>query len=116
MTIDVRQYDLPFVSNVGALPPFSTPPPFELSKTLTLLPVQVAACARVVAVADVYDALTSVRPYKKAWASEQAFQYVASEAGRHFDPRIAQAFGAMKKDVLQIQNEWRDPPGASAKA
>ena len=73
-------------------------------------------CARIVAVADVYDALTSVRPYKKAWPSDQAFQYVATEAGRHFDPRIAHAFGAMKKDVVQIQNEWRDPPGGSAKA
>jgi two-component system response regulator RpfG len=69
-------------------------------------------CARVVAVADVYDALTSVRPYKNAWSSEQAFDYVESQAGRHFDPRMVEAFHAVKKQVLQVQNEWRDPPEA----
>ena len=37
-------------------------------------------CARIVAVADVYDALTSVRPYKQAWPSEQAFEYLARAA------------------------------------
>jgi two-component system response regulator RpfG len=68
-------------------------------------------CARIVAVADVYDALTSVRPYKSAWPSEQAFEYVTAQSGRHFDPRMVEAFTAMKKEVLQVQNEWRDPPG-----
>jgi two-component system, response regulator RpfG len=71
-------------------------------------------CARIVAIADVYDALTSVRPYKKAWPSEQAFEYVASQAGQHFDPRMADAFSGMKKEVVQIQHEWRDPAGATA--
>jgi len=61
-------------------------------------------------VADVYDALTSVRPYKAAWPSEQAFDYVASQAGRHFDARMVEAFLAVRKDVIQVQNEWRDPP------
>ena len=72
-------------------------------------------CARIVAVADVYDALTSLRPYKKPWASAQAFEYITSQAGRHFDPRLVDAFVAMKKEVTQIQNEWRDPPGATGK-
>ncbi|HET7364234.1 MAG TPA: HD domain-containing phosphohydrolase [Burkholderiales bacterium] len=66
-------------------------------------------CARIVAVADVYDALTSVRPYKNAWPSEQAFEYVTSQAGRHFDARMVEAFSGMKKQVLQVQHEWRDP-------
>jgi len=66
-------------------------------------------CARIVAVADVYDALTSVRPYKNAWGSEQAFEYVTGQAGRHFDPRMVEAFSGMKKQVLQVQYEWRDP-------
>jgi two-component system, response regulator RpfG len=67
-------------------------------------------CARIVAIADVYDALTSVRPYKSAWASERAFEYVAAQAGKHFDPRLARAFAGMQKEVLHIQNEWRDLP------
>jgi two-component system, response regulator RpfG len=66
-------------------------------------------CARVVSVADVYDALTSVRPYKKGWSSDQAFEYVATQSGRHFDPRMVEAFQGMKKQVLQVQQEWRDP-------
>jgi two-component system response regulator RpfG len=72
-------------------------------------------CARIVAVADVYDALTSLRPYKKPWASAQAFEYVTSQAGGHFDPRLVEAFDGMKKEVMQIQNQWRDPPGAIGK-
>src|SRR6185503_16188247 len=39
-------------------------------------------CARIVAIADVYDALTSVRPYKTAWAADRAFEYVAEQSGR----------------------------------
>ena len=65
-------------------------------------------CARIVAVADVYDALTSVRPYKKAWSSEEAFGYVRAQAGRHFDPRMVEAFLGARKEVLEIQNEWAD--------
>jgi two-component system, response regulator RpfG len=67
-------------------------------------------CARIVAVADVYDALTSVRPYKTAWAADKAFQHLAAQASQHFDPRLVEAFLAMKKEVVQIQNEWLDPP------
>ena len=66
-------------------------------------------CARIVAVADVYDALTSVRPYKPAWTTEAALEYVSSQAGKHFDPRLVEAFIGVKRDVVQVQNEWRDP-------
>jgi two-component system, response regulator RpfG len=66
-------------------------------------------CARIVAVADVYDALTSVRPYKPAWTTEAAVEYVSSQAGKHFDPRLVEAFIGVKRDVVQVQNEWRDP-------
>ena len=66
-------------------------------------------CARIVAVADVYDALTSVRPYKAAWPSARAMDHVASQAGKHFDPSMVEAFLGSKDEVLKIQNEWRDP-------
>jgi two-component system response regulator RpfG len=69
----------------------------------------VPLCARIVAVADVYDALTSVRPYKAAWPSEQAFEYVRSQSGKHFDPRMVEAFLGARKAVLEVQNEWSDP-------
>src|SRR4029078_9314298 len=77
-----------------------------------LVGAHIPLCARVVRVADVYDALTSVRPYKNAWSSEQAFDYVESQAGRHFDPRMVEAFHAVKKQVLQVWHEGRDPPEA----
>lgn len=72
-------------------------------------------CARIVAIADVYDALTSLRPYKPAWPSEKAFTYMATQRGRHFDPRLLEAFTALQKEILEIQNQWRDPePGSAA--
>jgi two-component system response regulator RpfG len=69
----------------------------------------VPLCARIVAVADVYDALTSKRPYKSAWTSDEAFDYVRSQAGRHFDPRMVEAFLGVRRQVLEIQDECRDP-------
>ena len=73
-------------------------------------------CARIVAVADVYDALTTARPYKKAWKSEQANEYLEAQRGKHLDPRLVDAFGAMHKEVMEVQNEWREPAAAEVKA
>jgi two-component system, response regulator RpfG len=67
-------------------------------------------CARIVAVADVFDALTSVRPYKAAWSPEKAFEYLLSQRGRHFDTRLVDAFSALGQEISEIQREWRDPP------
>lgn len=44
--------------------------------------------ARIVAIADVFDALTSVRPYKEAWSFDSAFQHICNESGQHFDPEL----------------------------
>jgi two-component system response regulator RpfG len=66
-------------------------------------------CARVVAVADVYDALTSVRPYKGAWSAEDAFEYLRTQRGRHFDPRLVDAFLGVREKVLEVQRDWQDP-------
>ncbi|HZQ74965.1 MAG TPA: HD domain-containing phosphohydrolase [Burkholderiales bacterium] len=73
-------------------------------------------CARIVAVADVYDALTSVRPYKPAWPSEDAYAYLLAQRGKHFDPRLVEAFAGAKQEVSGIQNEWRDSQPLSEKA
>ena len=48
--------------------------------------------ARIFAVCDVYDALTSIRPYKRAWTEVEAHAEIISQAGRHFDPQVCQAF------------------------
>jgi len=48
--------------------------------------------ARIFAVADVFDALTSDRPYRKAWTKESAIEYIKNESGKHFDPRVIEAF------------------------
>ena len=48
--------------------------------------------ARIFAVCDVYAALTSARPYKKAWPSAEAKSEIARQAGTQFDPQVVQAF------------------------
>jgi HD-GYP domain-containing protein (c-di-GMP phosphodiesterase class II) len=48
--------------------------------------------ARIFAFADVYDALTSDRPYRRAWSCGDALNYIRSEAGRHFDPALTPEF------------------------
>ncbi|UQN09659.1 HD-GYP domain-containing protein [Deinococcus sp. QL22] len=48
--------------------------------------------ARAFAVVDVYDALTSDRPYRQAWTREQALEHIQAGAGTHFDPHVVQAF------------------------
>jgi putative nucleotidyltransferase with HDIG domain len=48
--------------------------------------------ARLFAVVDVYDSLTSERPYRRAWSNNDAVQYIESESGKHFDPRIVPEF------------------------
>lgn len=51
--------------------------------------------ARIVSVADVFDALTSDRPYKKAWPREQALAYILAQAGSQFDPQVTAALAAV---------------------
>jgi len=52
---------------------------------------QIPLEARIVAIADVFDALMSKRPYKRAWSIEEALAYIAENSGRHFDPRCVDA-------------------------
>lgn len=64
---------------------------------------------RIVAVADVFDALTSVRPYKKAWDIDRAARFMREGSGRHFDPVCVQAFFDSWEEVLQIRSRYDDP-------
>ena len=51
--------------------------------------------ARILAVADVYDALNSNRPYREGWVKQKAIDFIASHAGTHFDPAVVKAFNAI---------------------
>ena len=53
---------------------------------------QIPLPARLFAVVDVFDALTSHRPYRPAWKLEQAVEYIGSQSGKHFDPHITMEF------------------------
>lgn len=64
--------------------------------------------ARIVAVADVFDALTSERPYKRAWPMEQAISFLRNGRGSHFDPECIDAFLHAWKDVLDIHSRYQD--------
>jgi putative two-component system response regulator len=66
-------------------------------------------CARIVAVADVYDALTSERVYKEAYDHESAREIIVAEAGRHFDPRLIDAFLRVETRFISIAERMRDP-------
>lgn len=59
---------------------------------------------RIVAVADVFDAVTSDRPYKRAWSFEEATDYISNSSGTHFDPLVVNAFLSVLKEVKIIYN------------
>ncbi|EKE75127.1 response regulator [Gallaecimonas xiamenensis] len=63
---------------------------------------------RIVAVADVFDALTSQRPYKPAWTLEAALELLRKEAGHHFDPKVVAAFEAIVPKVADIRQAFAD--------
>lgn len=70
----------------------------------TAIPVE----GRIVALADVFDALTSERPYKKAWSVERAVEHIRAQAGKHFDPDYAHLFIDRIDDILRIKSRFPD--------
>ena len=67
--------------------------------------------ARIVAIADVFDALTSVRPYKRAWTFDEAQNLLRQESGRHFDPQLVDVFFSLMPQVLAVAAEFGEPLG-----
>ena len=53
---------------------------------------EIPLAVRLFAVVDVYDTLTSDRPYRKAWTKKKALEYIQEQPGKHFDPRAAELF------------------------
>ena len=67
---------------------------------------------RIVAIADVFDALVSIRPYKAAFPLEEALRLMESQTGSHFDPVLMQAFRKALPEILRIKEIYADENGA----
>jgi putative two-component system response regulator len=63
---------------------------------------------RITAVADVYDALSSARPYKKAFSRDKCFRILKEGRGSHFDPNVLDAFFRRTDDITEIQLRFSD--------
>jgi putative two-component system response regulator len=63
---------------------------------------------RIAAIADVFDALTSVRPYKKAWTEEAALAYLVEQKGHHFDPALVDLFIEKMPAIRAIRARWAE--------
>lgn len=63
---------------------------------------------RIVAIADVFDALTSKRPYKRAWTEQEALDFLREQKGRHFDPALVDLFIEQMPAVRAVQERWAE--------
>ena len=68
------------------------------------IPIQ----ARITALADVYDALLSKRPYKDPWSIEKCLEHLRSQSGIHFDPEIVEVFFQNLEEITTIREHYRD--------
>lgn len=73
---------------------------------------RIPLCGRICAVSDVFDALTSERPYKHAWPVEQAIAEIDKLSGTHFDPVLVGAFHVALTRILDIKQRYRDEDGS----
>ena len=64
--------------------------------------------ARVIAIADVFDALTTERPYKKAWSAKDAVALIDKESGQHFDPSLVSVFHEVMPEILDIKEQYAE--------
>ena len=62
-------------------------------------------CARIMAIADVFDALTSKRTYKEAMPYDEAFEVIRISAGSHFDPLLVETFLEAREKIMSIKEE-----------
>jgi putative two-component system response regulator len=69
---------------------------------------------RITAIADVFDALTAIRPYKKAWDANEAADFIAKNAGTHFDPKLSSLFQQALPEIMQIRAQFPDVAASSS--
>jgi len=74
---------------------------------------KIPVAGRITAVADVFDALSSNRPYKKALPLEESASIVFGERGAHFDPRMVDAFVAVQEEIFTIRQNYKDESGST---
>jgi putative two-component system response regulator len=63
---------------------------------------------RIASICDVFDALLSDRPYKKAWPYETAIEFMRKESGTKYDPELLELFFAISDEILEIRDQWSD--------
>lgn len=68
--------------------------------------------ARIIAIADVFDALINARPYKPAWPVDKAVAQINSESGTHFDPTLVECFNRVLPALIEVNEKWSEPEGA----
>ncbi|XQF92088.1 response regulator [Pseudoalteromonas espejiana] len=73
-----------------------------------LIGEEISIEGRIVAIADVFDALTSKRPYKEAWSIEQTLAHLQEQAGKHFDPQLISLFVNKLDDIVAIKNAYNE--------
>lgn len=71
---------------------------------------EIPLVGRITSIADVFDALTSVRPYKKAWPVQDAVTLIQREAGTSFDPELVKHFVAILPQILAVRDKYSDAP------
>ncbi len=69
---------------------------------------EIHLAGRITAIADVFDALTSKRPYKAAFPIEKAFIIIKEGRGSHFDPQVVDAFFTVEDEILSIKGKYKD--------
>lgn len=74
---------------------------------------QIPLAGRIVAIADVFDTLTSERPYKKEWPVEQARAYLLEQAGKRFDPVLVGRFIEILPEVLKVKDHYSELPASA---
>ena len=76
---------------------------------------EIPLVGRIVALCDVFDALTTARPYKHAWPVEEAIAYIHDNSGKHFDPALTRLCPEIMPDILEIRERHAEPvPGQGA--
>jgi putative two-component system response regulator len=68
---------------------------------------------RIAALADVFDALTSVRPYKQAWTVEAAVECITENSGKHFDPSLVEVFLRELPGIEEIRERFAEPANSA---